>query len=908
MTSLAGLARMAAGAEGAVNGAGLLETLQAEGSGPGPRCGHTLTALPVSEHDPVSEVIAFGGATELENPSGKAGSVRLTGACASAHRLRVRTGQWELVETDNAPPEPRAAHAAAGVGEMLVVHGGIAQNGFADANLHVLDLSSATSRPQWHTIPASGEPPGPRYGHSLTLVHHRYLISYGGFDGSDVLGDVHALDTASKPYEWVRICPPENGPPARMYHSACTRANDGLMLVSGGRSTSTTGSQAFSDIFGLTRHRDGTWEWIYAPFSCPSPRYQHASAAVGNLLYVVGGASTGGNHLVDGTELVAYDTAQQGNAHWATPQRPGDCEYAKRSRHAAAGSDSLMIVHGGLYVTNLLDDTLVCFDPRFDGKELVTSVELDAMPWRKLVASAGLQTPLPSNHLTFPSAPETTYDHSQTYAGTAAATATGASLGRDSHGNATYDAADAVAAASAATELATNGSPNRAQLEEAAAQEARAAKEAMGLMRTQVGNGCGDSTHSKQRRLKSRSLNGSSAREINSPEARAVRLYHRAVVATYEMPTGAESDTVLGARSAQLSRQESIDRLQHEARRVNVDNKEDRWHHLRRVSSAQGAAHLARAELLQPDTWTPESDGSFPLGIEAIEELCQHAQDVFSCEETLIRLHAPLKVFGDIHGQFTELMQLFKHFGIPSTAGDITYIDYLFLGDYVDRGTHSLEVICLLFALKCEQPWSVHLIRGNHEADEINAHFGFKEECVRRLGQRGGERVWNKINEVFDWMPLAALIDDRILCLHGGLGRNISSLQQIESIARPLRMSESEKEIWDILWSDPTPNDGVEGVQPSQRGPGLVAFGPDRVQEFCNATGVQLIIRAHECVMDGFERFAGGKLLTVFSAANYCGTARNSGALLVIGRDLTVVPKLLMTSEYQDAGRLMHAA
>lgn len=254
---------------------------------------------------------------------------------------------------------------------------------------------------------------------------------------------------------------------------------------------------------------------------------------------------------------------------------------------------------------------------------------------------------------------------------------------------------------------------------------------------------------------------------------------------------------------------------------------------------------------------------------------------------------APVKIFGDLHGQFGDLMRLFEEYGSPSTAGDITYIDYLFLGDYVDRGAHSLETICLLLALKVEHPHHVHLIRGNHEAADINALFGFRLECIERLGDVAGLKAWQRLNELFNWLPLAALIEDRVLCMHGGIGRSISSIEQIEALQRPLTMEDGGLVLMDLLWSDPTVNDAVEGVQPSPRGPGLVTFGPDRVMEFCRANGLQMIVRAHECVMDGFERFAQGHLITLFSATNYCGTANNAGAILVLGRDHVMVPKLI---------------
>jgi diadenosine tetraphosphatase ApaH/serine/threonine PP2A family protein phosphatase len=238
-------------------------------------------------------------------------------------------------------------------------------------------------------------------------------------------------------------------------------------------------------------------------------------------------------------------------------------------------------------------------------------------------------------------------------------------------------------------------------------------------------------------------------------------------------------------------------------------------------------------------------------------------------------------------------MRLFDEYGAPSTAGDIAYIDYLFLGDYVDRGQHSLETITLLLALKVEYPHNVHLIRGNHEAADINALFGFRIECIERMGERDGIWTWHRVNRLFNWLPLAALIEKKIICMHGGIGRSINHVEQIENLQRPITMEAGSVVLMDLLWSDPTENDSVEGLRPNARGPGLVTFGPDRVMEFCNNNDLQLIVRAHECVMDGFERFAQGHLITLFSATNYCGTANNAGAILVLGRDLVVVPKLI---------------
>jgi len=138
------------------------------------------------------------------------------------------------------------------------------------------------------------------------------------------------------------------------------------------------------------------------------------------------------------------------------------------------------------------------------------------------------------------------------------------------------------------------------------------------------------------------------------------------------------------------------------------------------------------------------------LDCNEIADLCDSAERIFSSEPSVIKLKAPIKIFGDLHGQFGDLMRLFDEYGAPSTAGDIAYIDYLFLGDYVDRGQHSLETITLLLALKVEYPQNVHLIRGNHEAADINALFGFRIECIERMGERDGIWTWHRVNRLFN--------------------------------------------------------------------------------------------------------------------------------------------------------------
>mmetsp|Transcript_3431 Transcript_3431/g.2987 ORF Transcript_3431/g.2987 Transcript_3431/m.2987 type:complete len:236 (+) Transcript_3431:262-969(+) len=234
----------------------------------------------------------------------------------------------------------------------------------------------------------------------------------------------------------------------------------------------------------------------------------------------------------------------------------------------------------------------------------------------------------------------------------------------------------------------------------------------------------------------------------------------------------------------------------------------------------------------------------FDFSPEMIMQLCDQAQAVIENQPIVLYVESPIKIFGDIHGQYSDLMRFFDLYGSPcigSQEGDIESFDYLFLGDFVDRGSHSLETICLLMALKVKYPDQIHLIRGNHEDRWINNGFGFSDECAHRLGEdpTDEDSVFNRINRLFEWLPLSAVIDKKIICLHGGIGSTLQSPDDIEKLQRPLEVihevSTSEQQlVVDILWSDPTDSDTELGIQPNIiRDPGgtgnIVKYGPDRV-------------------------------------------------------------------------------
>ena len=268
---------------------------------------------------------------------------------------------------------------------------------------------------------------------------------------------------------------------------------------------------------------------------------------------------------------------------------------------------------------------------------------------------------------------------------------------------------------------------------------------------------------------------------------------------------------------------------------------------------------------------------------EEIKFLIDKSMVIFKEQKMLIELEAPLRVCGDIHGQYYDLLRIFEHCGFPGE------FNYLFLGDYVDRGKQSLETICLLLAYKIKYPLKVHLLRGNHESSVTNRIYGFYDECKRRYNVR----LWRNFTELFNYLPVAALIDEKILCMHGGLSPDLRNLSSISEISRPTEIPDSGL-LCDLLWSDPDKE--VLDFDENDRGVSVV-FGEKIVQEFNRKNDLDLIIRAHQVVDDGYEFFAQRQLITIFSAPNYCGEFDNSAGIMIIDDALTCSLKVLRPVE-----------
>ncbi|CCK69791.1 putative serine/threonine-protein kinase PPG1 KNAG_0D00380 [Huiozyma naganishii CBS 8797] len=276
-----------------------------------------------------------------------------------------------------------------------------------------------------------------------------------------------------------------------------------------------------------------------------------------------------------------------------------------------------------------------------------------------------------------------------------------------------------------------------------------------------------------------------------------------------------------------------------------------------------------------------------------IQALCFKLKEMLVKESNVIHISTPVTVVGDMHGQFHDMLEMFKIGGrIPDT-------NYLFLGDYVDRGLYSVETITLLVTLKLRYPNRIHLLRGNHESRQITQSYGFYTECLNKYGP--DSRVWQYLTDMFDYLVLCCIIDDEIFCVHGGLSPNVQTIDQIRIIDR-FREIPHDGAMADLVWSDPEENNGdnsaglVSGrnsfdsqqdflldtsqhFQVSPRGAGYT-FGKSVVEKFLRMNDMSRIYRAHQLCNEGYQIYFGGLVTTVWSAPNYCYRCGNNASIL----------------------------
>jgi len=250
----------------------------------------------------------------------------------------------------------------------------------------------------------------------------------------------------------------------------------------------------------------------------------------------------------------------------------------------------------------------------------------------------------------------------------------------------------------------------------------------------------------------------------------------------------------------------------------------------------------------------------------------------FRTQPTMVDVEIPddskFTICGDIHGQFYDLLNIFAINGLPSETNP-----YLFNGDFVDRGSFSVECIFTLFGFKLLYPNHFFMARGNHETVNMNQMYGFTGEVLSKYNNTMSEMF----TEVYNWLPLCHCLNQRVLVMHGGLFASDNvKLDDIRKIERN-RQPPEDGVFCELLWSDPQQ---LPGRGPSKRGVGI-QFGPDITEKFLADNKLDYIVRSHEVKDNGYEEAHDGKCITVFSAPNYCDTMGNLGAFIILnGKDM----------------------
>ena len=320
--------------------------------------------------------------------------------------------------------------------------------------------------------------------------------------------------------------------------------------------------------------------------------------------------------------------------------------------------------------------------------------------------------------------------------------------------------------------------------------------------------------------------------------------------------------------------------------------------------------------LLRPLDWfdhkkMDELHNKLPFTKEEIELLIEEVIPIISKENSLIKIRSPCKIFGNIYGVYNDLMRFFESYGNPSDSmqnGDINVMQYIFLGDFCDRGFYSLEVVLLLFALKVKYPNFIYLIRGHHEDINVNETYGLGQECKERLNDEitSKNSIFNLINKVFDCLPFGVVVDGTTLLVHGGVGSSIQSLEDINNIQRPASVFQEantleQLHIIDLLYSEYDERESYYSINDERdkmKKGFIVKYGKKRLDEFLNNNNINLLITAHQFVKEGFCTFNNDKLLVLFSATNYMDKYNNVGGMITIAKKtankrLNIIPKLI---------------
>ena len=842
------------------------------------RFGHTLTIINNTD------VILFGGATSINE------------LYNDTLLYNIHEKKWKKINTTGTVPCPRAAHASVCIKKNnIIMFGGAKKNGgFASNDLYLLDLRNE-NYVKWSILTTclnasnlnkndnnnnnfeNNIKPSERYGHSL-IYFKPYLILFGG-----VLKDKNTLSNElwltkleyqnlfSNPiikWEHIKTSSAEI-PEPRIYQTLSIIKQGkakGMIILFGGR---TKEKKAMNDCWGLRKHRNNTWEWIKAPNIgdyVPVRRFQHTCISFKNYVVVIGGRNELPEESVNGFSLDVYNCEKK---VWK------NIFNFDKFRHASFIFNNFGFMHGGCDMNKFFEhpsSEMVMFDV----ERVCEMVDNDS-------------NNVINNNLIFNEINNINRNNN------------------NESRNKIYMKIDYKNLNKIDNNIKNNNNNNIAKKENKKNKPIiinRAELSFLTVSNDESFDNSKDATPN---------LSLDEIKDTNNKNNTANYQYLNKLNNLSLNDNNKKNNTVILKNEYKIISLDESTKFQE----LKPNTKEYFELYENFIDILLRPIEWKKTHSQNPLIQTQQNQTSlfpqkFKFRREHIIALTKACQEVVSSQPIVLHLSTPIKIFGDIHGQFDDLMKFFELWGEPSEDplhGDINSIDYLFLGDYVDRGDYSLETICLLMALKIKYPDKIFLLRGNHEDYLINSSFGFYDECQERLSNdrlSDELNVFKAINDFFEYLPLVAIIENEIVCLHGGIGAHFIDIKDVESFERPLKVvheafSDEEKIVMDILWSDPTDNDNEKGIQLNQIRDSkcygnIVKFGPDIVDNFLEKNDMSLIIRAHECVLDGFERFCGGKLITVFSAMNYCNRHNNAGGMLLITNNFQIIPHLIYPS------------
>lgn len=297
---------------------------------------------------------------------------------------------------------------------------------------------------------------------------------------------------------------------------------------------------------------------------------------------------------------------------------------------------------------------------------------------------------------------------------------------------------------------------------------------------------------------------------------------------------------------------------------------------------------------LLPLSYTSKTSIEQRIPEDLLLRIIYEARNIIAAEPFLVSVDSPVHVCGDLHGQYYDLLNIFHKYPpfngatikeegkLEEALKDRLTYKFLFLGDYVDRGVRSIEVVITLLCLKLISPSHVYMLRGNHEDEKVTLLYGFFDECKRRYGVR----LFKAFTDLFRVLPAAALVNDSIFCMHGGISSSLPNILQLQD-TRPCEVPNFGV-LCDLVWADPEINlpDDVDWA-PSPRRVSSV-FSERALERFLRDNDLDLVCRAHQVVEEGFLFFPSNQkrlLLTVFSATNYCNEFGNRGGMLSVNAD-----------------------